>query len=88
LKLVGLTLLIVSQNHLAAILRDARRGAPGVSMIARVFAWIAVIFGGVITAESTLVAHRPNLVWAIILLAGIAYFAKNGFLGQKPQKLQ
>lgn len=52
-------------------------------MIVRIFAWIAVIFGVAIAAESTFVAHQPNWVWIGILVLGLAYFAKNGFLRPK-----
>jgi hypothetical protein len=52
-------------------------------MILRVLAWIAVLFGGVITLESTLVAHRPNVIWAGLLVLGILFFVKNGFLKPK-----
>jgi hypothetical protein len=53
-------------------------------VIARVLAWLAVIFGAAITLESTLIAHRPNWIWILILVLGIAYFLKNGFLRSKP----
>ena len=53
-------------------------------MVLRVLAWIALLFGGVIILESTLVAHRPNIVWAGLFLLGILYFVKKGFLKPKP----
>ena len=52
-------------------------------MVLRILAWAALLFGAVITAESTLVAHRPNLVWAVIFILGILYFVRNGFLKPK-----
>ncbi|MHB0971221.1 MAG: hypothetical protein ACYC7A_06180 [Thermoanaerobaculia bacterium] len=53
-------------------------------MVKRVLAWSAVLAGGLVTVESVFIAHKPNWVWILILLIGIAYFAKNGFLRQKP----
>ena len=53
-------------------------------MVVRILAWIAVIFGGAVTFESTFIAHRPNLVWVAAFLVGIGYFAKNGFMKRAP----
>lgn len=52
-------------------------------MVIRVLAWLAVIFGAVITAESVFVAHRPNFVWILIFILGLAFFLKNGFIQRK-----
>jgi hypothetical protein len=54
------------------------------AMVKRVLAWIAVLAGGLVTIESVFIAHKPNWVWILILLIGIAYFAKNGLLRQNP----
>jgi hypothetical protein len=52
-------------------------------MVKRIVAWCAVIFGGAVTLESVFIAHRPNWLWILILLLGIAYFAKNGFMAPR-----
>jgi hypothetical protein len=52
-------------------------------MVVRILAWLAVIFGAVITLESVFIAHHPNWVWILIFILGVAYFTKNGFIKPK-----
>ena len=52
-------------------------------MVLRILAWVGLLFGAVISAESVLIAHKPNFVWIGIFVLSIFYFGKNGFL-KKP----